>query len=100
MSQTVGEFLREKAGNMHRWLKEQDCPVDIPELGSVAAVTFAQRLRTEYATAIDERDFDALMTDKENFAPQLLMTIAFVQRRPPLHDKFWRYLELFSDAVA
>mgnify|MGYP004218273323 CR=1 FL=1 len=98
---TVGEFLKAKAQNMSRWLKENGNPVDV-DLGSLtplALTALAQRLRSEHATSIANRDFDALLAEKENMPGELSMTISFVNNNPALYDKFWRYLELFSDTV-
>lgn len=96
---TVGEFLREKVDNMAAWLKENGCPVDLPQMGNLALTAFAQTLQSDYKVAIGARDFTTLLEDKENLPPQILMTVSFVQKNSLLHDKFWRYLTLFSDTV-
>jgi hypothetical protein len=99
---TVGAFLREKAGNMSVWLKGSGLPVDLqmPQLTNLALTAFAQMLREKYQKALETRDFDALLADKENMPPEMLMAVAFVAKNEELHDKFWRYLLLFSDTVA
>lgn len=95
----VGEFLAQKVGNMYRWLKEEGLPVDLPTVANVQLVAMAQRLHKKYSDAIYEEDFEPLLADKENLPPEMLMAVSFVQRRPELHEKFWRYLALFSDTV-
>ena len=92
----------EKAGNMAAWLKENDLPVDL-ELGNLTQLqmtTVAQILHDSYQETIAARSFDGLMMNKENLPPELLMTVSWVAKREELHDKFWRYLTLFSDTVA
>ena len=98
---SVGEFLKHKAENMCRWLKDEGCPVDmdLDRRSALELTGFAQELRSKHIAAIVARDFDALLSDKENAPAQLLMLVSYVQNRPPLHDKFWRYLKLFSDTV-
>jgi len=98
---TVAEFLREKATNMVRWLQEKgyDGPVDFA-VADVALVAVAQVLHDEYLDSIKQRDFDALLVDKENVPPAFQAIANFVQEHPLLQDKFWRYLQLFSDTVS
>lgn len=99
MTTTVGDYLREKVGNMAVWLKENGCIVDLPSMSNVAVTSFAQKLRDVYRDAIHTRNFQALLVDKDALPPQVLMIVSFVQRNSELHDKFWRYLALFSDTV-
>ena len=49
--------------------------------------------------AIESRDFDALIAPMD-LPAGMLAIVVFVRNRPELHDKFWRYLALFSDTVA
>jgi len=100
--QTVGEFLHEKAGNMAKWLKESGNPVDL-ELGRLTQLqitALAQVLHDNHKDSIIARSFDGLLAEKENIPPELLMTVSWITKRTELHDKFWRYLALFSDTVA
>ena len=91
---TVGEFLVEKLGNMHRWLREEGFTLNWDaRITTVTATMMAVHLRDELKADIDTRNFDAFAA--EEFAPVL----NFVRERPALHDKFWRYLELFSESV-
>ena len=98
---TVGLFLQAKAQNMARWLKEAGNPVDsdIGSLSPLSLTILAHKLLSEYSASIAERNFDALLANKENVPPELLMTVSFVAKNKGLHDKFLRYLELFSDTV-
>jgi hypothetical protein len=100
MSVTVGSFLREKAYNMSVWLRAEGLQtVSIGDLQEVQVVALAQMLHDKFADAIEARSFDTLLEDKENVPLDVLRTVSFVQKQPSLHDKFWRYLKLFSDTV-
>ncbi len=84
---------------MSRWLQAEGLPVTFGDLPEVQIVALAQLLRDKFADTIDARSFEELLADKENAPPAVLSIVQEVQKRPPLHDKFWRYLELFSDTV-
>jgi len=96
MSYTVASFLREKVGNMAAWLEREGMPSrPLPHMPDIGLTAFAQTLRETYAEAIEARDFDAVGEIPE----ELVEVIKYVRERPALHDKFWRYLALFSDTV-
>jgi len=96
--QTTGNFLVEKTGNMARWLKSEGNPIDLPPLTPMKAVFFAQQLLAKHGETLTTRNFATLLADKE-IPPEVLMSISFVQKNPNLHEKFWRYCDLFSDCV-
>ena len=97
---TVGEFLQEKTGNMATWLRGEGVfDLQLPEMMPVQLVAFAQTLHDKYERTIDKRDFGELLADEDELPLNVLRTVQFVRERPPLHDKFWRYLKLFSNAV-
>lgn len=97
---TVGSFLRQKLSNMAEWLRAEGvCANGLDALQDVQIVALAQHLHDNYADAIEVRVFEPIMEDKENIPPHVLKIVQSVEERPPLHDKFWRYLKLFSDTV-
>ena len=98
---TIGAFLREKVTNMATWLHAEGLPTtgQLPALGDLALTTFAHTLRNDYGECIKARNFTSLTEDKENLPGDVVDLITFVRFRPALHDKFWRYLELFSEVV-
>ena len=100
MSITVAEYLRSKLENMASWLSAEGCVVELTLLQDVQIVALAQVLADDYDDAIAARNFDALLADKDYLPLVVLKAIAFVHAHPPLHDKFWRYLELFSKTVS
>ena len=91
---SVGEVLREKMTNMQRWLESEGLNTDvkIEALPTVQLVAAAQAISVE---AVRHRSFEMLLAQED--APK---EVDFVSTRPLLHDKFWRYLELFSELVA
>tara|TARA_B100001250_G_scaffold23184_1_gene19472 strand:+ start:1268 stop:1570 length:303 start_codon:yes stop_codon:yes gene_type:complete len=99
MSYTVASFLREKVYNMAAWLESEGMPryrSPWPDLPDIALTAFAQTLRETYTEAIEARDFDAV----EGGVPKEVQEwFNWVRERPALHDKFWRYLALFSETV-
>jgi hypothetical protein len=86
---------------MCNWLVLEGLPKrPLPGLRPVQLVAICEELREKAGDAIRNRSFDGLAAHKENMPAQLWEAVVFVQLRPPLHDKFWRYLQLFSDSVS
>ena len=93
---SVQTFLREKLTNMAHWLQAAGLTVDVHERTGVEIVAFAQYLHDECANAIASRDFSGLYREHA----EVQRIVRFVENRPELHDKFWRYLQLFSETVS
>lgn len=103
--QTKGEFLKEKMTNMAKWVTEQvgqeNLPVDI--IAGIAGRSAVEV--TALSGALDANDSQIatrnwsglvqLMSD-HNVGPELQEVVVAVQRRPEMHDKFWRYMDLFA----
>ena len=93
--------MREKVQNMARWLQTEGLPeLQLPTLNELALTTFAHTLHNAYAESIKKRDFTGLLADKENLPGEVETIVHFVESRASLHDKFWRYLELFSEVAS
>lgn len=92
----VGEFLVEKLTNMRRWLHDEGLVDPRPLPSAIELTVLAQELNAKYAAVIRARDFNCLPDAPED----LKNAVRFVRERVHLHDKFWRYLELFSDTVS
>ena len=100
MSQTIGSFLSEKAYNMSAWLRSEGlATTGLTDLQEVQMVALAQMLRDQFADAIETRSFEPFFADKENMPLDVLKVVEHVQKHTHMHDKFWRYLKLFSDTV-
>ena len=104
-----GEYLKEKMSNMARWVSQEvgkeNLLVDIIagidgrnafEIGVIAAHLEANR---DLAT---HRNWSGLvqLIDGEGCPSELQEVVIAVQRRPEMHDKFWRYIELFIAVAA
>ena len=101
MEQTVGSFLLEKATNMHNWLKSElltwNAKVTLTELSATA---LAAKLM-EHRQLVFNRDWAGL-SRQANTAGLVDLTemLEAVRTRHDLHDKFWRYLELFVEIMS
>tara|TARA_B100001996_G_scaffold59641_1_gene42493 strand:- start:246 stop:578 length:333 start_codon:yes stop_codon:yes gene_type:complete len=97
----LGDFLQEKALNMRKWLREQ---LDEPQLLEVMDTMLKNDFVVlgdeclEHKTSICRRDFRELMQAVQN--TPLFEIAQRVRAREELHDKFWRYMELFVDVTA
>ena len=91
--------MLEKAKNMQKWLEAETSwrkgPISLTE---IAAVSMAQNVH-EMRTAVYERDWLALEEEAES-TTLVRDAVAAVLQRPELHDKFWRYLQLFTDTMS
>lgn len=103
----VGEFLRIKLTNMARWIKG--------ELGDQIKTSvdyeqyIAERTETELAyvvgilstnsSVIDQRNWDGLAA-MSDCPKELISLFALVREREQMHDKFWRYLEMFVQVIS
>ena len=105
----VGQFLKEKLGNMVRWVMQEvgkeNLPTDIEELvdklGSVE-VTYLAEILHENRTTLVHRDWATvvkLIADEPHLPIELAYVIQTIRKRDDMQDKFWRYLLMFSDVV-
>ena len=91
---------------MALWLSSElkDCDQDLrtlsQQLGNITAfqaTSFALKL-LDAKDAIMQRDFDALGNHPDK-ADSLARLMDAIRPRDDLHDKFWRYMELFVTSV-
>lgn len=105
MNQTVGEFLREKLGNMACWIEtelgEQN-PVDLKQY-------LAERTDTEIAYVVGILRSNSIMITHSDWSglgrladlpTELLVLFQSIKQREDMHDKFWRYLSLFVEVIS
>lgn len=89
---TVGGFLLSKMQNMAMWLsKELDEPFDTSLLTETKAVYVASLLTKQITV---HRDWQGLFTLQE-MPSEMQRIFMKIKSREDLHDKFWRYLDLF-----
>ena len=108
MSQTKGEFLLEKLTNMAKWVTSEvgkenlsvDIITGITGRSALQVTAFAAILEAN-ADLATHRNWSGLVQLMEvNNAPfELQEVIVAVQQRPAMHDKFWRYIDLFVTIV-
>jgi hypothetical protein len=104
----VSHFLREKLTNMVAWLTDAGFGdvmrrdvLKVQHLHDIQITALCQALNERFAETIEARDWEHLtIDDKENVPEVFVQALTFVRDRPDLHDKFWRYLQLFSDTVS
>lgn len=99
---TVGEFLLQKATNMKTWL-ETELPGtkgQIVPLTELSVTTMAAKL-TEHRQLVFNRDWGGLSRQATAAnLHSLTEMLEAVRTRRDLHDKFWRYLELFIEIMS
>ena len=92
--QTKGEFLLEKLTNMAKWVTSEVGKENL----SVDIITGITGRSAFEVTAIAASGLVQLM--EANNAPfELQEVIVAVQQRPAMHEKFWRYIDLFVTVV-
>ena len=107
-TQTKGSFLLEKLTNMAKWVTQEvgkeNLPVDIitgiagRSALEVTALCGALEANADLAT---HRNWSGLvqLLEANSASMELQEVIVAVQQRPTMHDKFWRYIDLFVTVV-
>ena len=100
MEETVGAFLLAKARNWKAWLSTElsiDLKVDLTELSVTAMATKLN----EHRQLVYNRDWGGLSRQAQAAGiGELAEMLEAVRTRHDLHDKFWRYLELFVETIS
>ena len=104
MSQTVGQFLREKLNNMGSWVSAElgDTPVDIKQYlaeRTDTEIAYMVGLLASNSNLITHRDWSGLARTAD-IPAELLEVFQLIRKREDMHDKFWRYLELFVQVIS
>ena len=101
MEQTVGGFLLEKVTNMKNWLGTEIDKKDVKlELTELSVTAMAAKL-VEHRQLIFNRDWAGLSRQAHTAGlGDLTDMLEAVRTRHDLHDKFWRYLELFVETMS
>ena len=101
-----GEFLKEKLGNMARWVAEEvgkeNLPVDV-----IAGIAGRSELECCTLSGVLQANKDLAthqnwsglvqLLSAEGCPRELQEVVAIIQKRPAMHDKFWRYIGLFIE---
>lgn len=105
--QTKGQFLKQKLVNMARWVTgvvgEENLPADmiagITERTQLEATVFANTLH-ENSHQVTAKNWEALEDLAAKSSPEILEVVALIRKREEMHEKFWRYMDLFVDVAA
>lgn len=96
---TVGAFLKEKASNMVEWLIEEKVLTKRITVTELTTTTMATKLEVN-RQIVYNRDWSGIARLAGSAGlTDLTQMIEAVRSRQDLHDKFWRYLELFVDTL-
>ena len=100
---TKGEFLKQKFCNMARWVDQEvgkeNLTVDI-----IAAIDGRSALECTLLCGVIQANKD--LATHRNWSglvqlfderKELQEVVVAIQRRPHMHDKFWRYIALFIE---
>ena len=99
---SVGDVLREKMTNMEKWLRDEQVPLRlrVESLHTAQLVLFARAIPTHNRSFAVLHEDAELLDAAEKADMGIRDTLNTLEKRAELHDKFWRYLELFSTLVA
>tara|TARA_B100000787_G_scaffold102519_1_gene75872 strand:+ start:149 stop:520 length:372 start_codon:yes stop_codon:yes gene_type:complete len=113
MTQTVGAFLKVKLSNLAVWIIEslgkENINMDLEQFvnrRSEVEITFFADILSSNSAKVVHRDWAGLVgilstdaTIPSDVSATFIDLLQLVRSRPELHDKFWRYMELFRDVV-
>lgn len=97
---TLGDFLQEKAFNMRKWAREVlDRPKLLSEMDLAIKTDFVDMgLKcVSVRQAIVRRDWYGIMSPLSG--TPVFEVAQMLRANEDLHDKFWRYLELFVNVT-
>ena len=104
---SVGEFVKSKMHNMADWVQAElgsaapiDCVAIIHARSELELTTLCVMLNSEKDIAA-RRDWDAFveLVNEEAVLAPLVRILAEVRKREHMHEKFWKYVQLFIDVV-
>ena len=110
---SVGSFLKEKLGNMAKWVTEEvgkenlemDLELFVANRSEFEVTLIAQTAGAKHMTIVAHRDWcglNKLLNADDvpaHISKVLVELLHVVKQREHMHDKFWRYMELFRDVV-
>ena len=113
MTQTVGAFLKVKLRNLAVWvidsIGKENINMDLEQFvnrRSEVEITFFADILSSNSAKVVHRDWAGLVgilstdaTIPSDVSATFIDLLQLVRSRPELHDKFWRYMELFRDVV-
>ena len=106
--QTKGEFLKEKMTNMAKWVStevgKENLPVDIIagiDRRSVVEITALCGALDANSTLVALRSWSGLahLIADNGAGVEMQEVVDAVEKRPEMHMKFWRYMDLFLEVT-
>ena len=102
-----GEFIKEKLHNMCLWVEEhigkENLPIDVVHASEIVSPVLVMAMAMDvrqHSTLITHRDWRGLIDEMTKAGHSELVAIMLaVRAKEEMHDKFWRYLELFRDVT-
>ena len=109
----VGAFLKEKLMNLAVWVTntigKENINMDIEQFvnrRSEVEITFFADILSTNSVKVIHRDWMGLVgilesdaTIPRDVADSFITILQLVRQKEEMHDKFWRYMELFRDVV-
>ncbi len=106
MSETKGEFLHHKMINMARWVTQEvgkenlsvDIIADIAGRSALEATVLCAALEAN-EHLVTHKNWSGIvqLMAQHGASPGLQEVMVLVQKRDAMHDKFWRYMQLFVE---
>lgn len=102
----TGYFVKEKVGNMVRWARNELGDDVVPETlqhailrRSETEMLYVVGILKTHEIEIEERDWDGI-TSSVAIPDEFKSLVSAIRAKESMHDKFWRYLELFCEIVS
>jgi len=107
--ETKGTFLKQKLQNMARWVEQEVGKENLPA-DLVAGIASRSELEASALSGallsnreqVAQRDWRGLMhsiADGNEIPASVLEVVKCVEKRESMHEKFWRYMDLFVEVA-
>ena len=106
--ETKGTFLKEKLQNMARWVEQEVGKENLPA-DLVAGIASRSEMEASALSGallsnreqVAQRDWRGLMHSiaDGNVPASVLEVVKRVEERESMHEKFWRYMDLFVEVA-
>ena len=106
--ETKGAFLKEKLQNMARWVEQEVGKENLPA-DLVAGIASRSEMEASALSGallsnreqVAQRDWRGLMHSiaDGNVPASVLEVVKRVEERESMHEKFWRYMDLFVEVA-
>ncbi|KAL3919537.1 MAG: hypothetical protein SGPRY_005593 [Prymnesium sp.] len=102
----TGEFVKQKVQNMVRWERNELGDDVITEslqqailCRSEVEIVYVLRTLKDHTADVHKRDWEGL-ANSATVPDEFKTLIVAIRDKPVMHDKFWRYLDMFSEVLA